>query len=242
MKSLLVVVLLSGCGTLLGLDSFTKGDGNGGGAGASDMPVSSSSGPASSTTGGGGPGGRASTAAGAAGGTGGAGGAGGGGEAALWVFVSSQPVDPSIGTSALHQMCNDLALAGSAVTIGTYVAWISDDSVDALDGLAASAGPWHRPGDQQLVFASRADIEMGMRPLATIDTDENGNEAVGGELVFTGSDAMGGSTDGHCSSWSQNDGDDFATMGFRNNVTVWTDDLGFYPCSTPGRIYCFEVR
>ncbi len=218
----------------------TTGKGGSGDAGADG--VSGSAGDTNTETGG--AAGSGDSAAGGSGGTTdsggsagqGQGGAGGGGvtiEANI-VFVTAVGVDPDFGgVEGANDLCNDFALAAGLP--GSYVAWVSSSTVNAVTQVTGSRG-WVRP-DGKPVVDTVADILAGniwYPPLV----DENGNLQAGYEVVFTGSNASGEHSGNSCTDWSVTTGSvNGGTIGSAQYLTHGTGA----GCDFPRQLLCFGV-
>lgn len=175
------------------------------------------------------------------------------------VFLTPQATYGDIGGLAGgDKMCNDAAT--SAGLPGTYVAWLSTSTTNAIDRVTGN-GPWLTPRYSSSgaleVFASHADLAAG--------TIENAITAPPGEPsmyaepgTWTGTTNRGLATGDDCDGWTTASvgGEPVAqgTFGeFTLEVLDWTktwsqmatDDPGNPPgppdsCNEPMRIYCFE--
>ena len=91
-----------------------------------------------------------------------------------FVFASSTISDGDLGgLEGADTECN--VLAANVGLSGELVAWLSTDSVNAVDRLAGSVGPWLNTGGE-MVAASLVDLARG-RVHHTIHLDEDGFDA-----------------------------------------------------------------
>ena len=137
------------------------------------------------------------------------------------------------------------AAAAGAGLDGSWVAWVSASSVDALSRLADD-GRWVLLDGTTEVFPSRGAIQFG--PEHAIDMAETGATLPAGETIWTNSDSFGkNSTDGQndaCGDWSGQTG--LAAVGvlfdpdFGGAGLSWTDTKQPQACGGVHHLYCFE--
>lgn len=137
------------------------------------------------------------------------------------------------GLSGADTFCDNAAAALSLG--GSWTAWLSDDTVDAIDRISAD-GPW-LDLDNKMVFANRAAVTTS--PLIGIVIQENGEPVSPGVTVWTGTRAGGTSRGFNCNNWSgvSTTGTTGETGSTRNE---WTEDLANHLCANDARLYCFE--
>jgi len=157
------------------------------------------------------------------------------------VFVTKTAYTGNLGgLTGADDKCNAEAQAANPPLPGTYVAWVSDPSIDAPDRGIADA-PYRRT-DGTLVTDDLNDLLNGSID-APINHDQDGVQLTGPAVeVWTGTRANGNSTDVDCLSWSTNDGSFQGTRGdyTKSNNQEWTNG-GAGDCSLPKRLYCFQV-
>lgn len=139
--------------------------------------------------------------------------------------------------------CN---LAAQAANLGgTWVAWLSTSTVNAVDRVSGN-GPWSLV-DGTKVFHNAAGLRLAA--LAPIDVDENGMkvDGVNGEpSVYTGT-AFGGTvenklgTDWTCGDWSATGPSDPGEKGDSRSTTTWTESSMGGGCGARLHLYCFEL-
>ncbi len=141
------------------------------------------------------------------------------------------------GPEAMDSVCQ--VHADGAVLGGEWTAWVSTESVDAIDRIVGD-GPWVRM-DGELLFLNRA--KLALTPEHSISLDEY-LVSQAGEQAWTGT-TLGGIYGG-------DDCQGFATAseevrGIIGNTSYtnsyWTDDrtqFGFDRCGFQARLYCFE--
>lgn len=119
---------------------------------------------------------------------------------------------------------------------GTWVAWLSSSSADAIDRVTGT-GPWNMNG--QVAFTNRAQLYG--EPLVPLAYDERGNrvDPYGGEVaVWTGTKAGGQHHAETCGNWTSTTLT--GRMGVASTTFDWTDVAWRY-CSTEQHLICFEL-
>jgi hypothetical protein len=149
----------------------------------------------------------------------------------------------SDGVDGADRLCASAAAAAGLG--GTWVAWVSSSEVDALTRLADD-GRWNLLDGNTEVFASRGTIQFG--PQHAIDLADTGVTLLAGETVWTNTDSFGkNSTDGQndaCDDWSAQTG--LAAVGvlfdadFGGPGLSWTDTKQPLACGGEHHLYCFE--
>ena len=142
------------------------------------------------------------------------------------------------GLAGADNLCRQLADAVGELTGKSWIAYLGiPDEKSPHERLPEASGPWHRRGDDALVFDSRNAVRLNN--LANeLDRDETGAQVAAGTAVWTG---VNNTTTGnyHCSSWT----DPFAANGSYGSVASTTstwDDAGRHGCGSTHRLYCFE--
>jgi hypothetical protein len=156
-------------------------------------------------------------------------------EPALLAFVTSLDYTADLGgLEGADEICRFEAEA--AQLPGTYRAWISDASSDAIDRIDGD-GPWHGVDGERL-FNNHAHLRTS--PLQAIAIDPLGHPA-SHALVWTGTGTGGRwlGTDS-CGGWTVEDPFGDAGTGQASTGTQWTD-AGPGPCTWPARLYCLQV-
>lgn len=175
------------------------------------------------------------------GGTGGGGAGGGGGNVTPGpkrVFITKTAYTGALGgLTGGDQKCN---LAAQAANLGgTWRAWLSDSSSNAIDRIQGN-GPWYTLGSadtKKVVFNNRANLATSS--VAAIRYDEN-NGYVSGEYAWTGTSAGGTASGLDCNNWTSNDYLYSGTYGLSSDTTgSWTDTNDSY-CDSSRHLYCFE--
>jgi hypothetical protein len=152
------------------------------------------------------------------------------------VFVTKNAVPGNFGgLAAADTLCTPTA--PNAGMTGTFRAWLSTSTVDAIDRVTGSRG-WIRT-DGAPVADTIADM-VGGRMLHPLDVDEAGMTIGVNTSAWTGSDESGrAGSIGHCTDWT-------ATMGFgQEHITAYAflPSLGGVGsgCNSSNPIMCFEV-
>jgi cysteine-rich repeat protein len=171
---------------------------------------------------------------------------------ARFVFVSSMQynVDAITDLELADTLCQGLANDGSGIPAvaksSTFVAWLSDDLVDAASRIGDSTLPYRRT-DLVMVAASKAALLVPDGLDAPIDHDENNTpfaldlEVCGENTVWTGTVAGGFDSTYHCTSWSSSHIASSATTGNTGAAnSMWTNQSEC-SCAAARHLYCFEV-
>jgi len=152
-------------------------------------------------------------------------------------FVTSGTTDGTFATPPLASadaLCS--AAAQSAGLPGTFVAWLSDSTTNAIDRLAGSRG-WVRTDG--LPFADTPNGIVTGELFNPLDVDEHGIVISLSDAVWTGTGA-----DGHlgadCNDWTSSS----ATIGYSGrDLPDFTAAMeSNYTCGTSqAHLYCFET-
>ena len=130
----------------------------------------------------------------------------------------------------------DCTTAGQTHGGGTWRAWLSDSSMNAIDRLA-DVGPWYRLDQQTKLFASRAAITQG--PLMAIEDPTDASAGVR-SLFWSGTLLDGTASTTNCSEWTSYVGGGTATVGRTDTAgSGWVDPTPL-SCSTYLSLLCFE--
>jgi hypothetical protein len=153
-------------------------------------------------------------------------------------FVTS--VGPTLGSlgslAAADAYCNGRAQAAGLP--GSYVAWLSTSTTNAIDRLTGSRG-WSRV-DGKAFVDTPADLVAGTI-FYPLDVDEFGNRVPAMMAVGTATDNNGNVVAGYtCNDYTSTSG--LLWFGLSDRGTMyWTDALGTSACAGPEPIYCFGV-
>jgi hypothetical protein len=165
----------------------------------------------------------------------------------LSVFVLSMPW--SIGTTyedgganlggrdSADHFCAD---EGAAAGLGSsFQAFMSRPSMDAISRLPSDAD-WSLPnaaGPKDLVFASRAAIDLGQNPLHMLNRGAGGLPLADDvTAVWTGTSATGRATGVDCSDWGIFD---VGTTGRTDSLGPSWANAGSTSCGEPLHVFCF---
>lgn len=155
------------------------------------------------------------------------------------VFVTSQTWNGNLGgVSGADSKCQ--AAATAANVLGTFKAWLSDQSTTAAGTLSQATVPYKLITG--LIIANNwADLVDGtiQNP---IGRDEYGNSIGGQVWTSTRSNGTAGSVNDTCNNWASSSGASDSWLGSASATnaawtgTTTTDNT----CDIPRRLYCFE--
>lgn len=150
------------------------------------------------------------------------------------------------GLAAADCACKTQAASAGLANSNRFIAWLSDNSNDALcrvQGLSGSAcsvnstSSWYNVKGE-LVAASLSDFVSGSLK-AGVQYTETGGLPV--SQVFTATLGNGTKSASNCLNWSSLTGSDFSTLGLPTSTSsTWTDN-GTVGC-TNGTVYCIEPQ
>ena len=141
-----------------------------------------------------------------------------------------------VGLVGADASCTDVATA--AHLAGTWTAWLSDDTTDAIDRIF-DGGTSYQLLNGTTVADSLADLTDGILD-SPINRNEWGDRISGSFEVWTSTNADGTRKMGTCSNWT--DGTDSSTAhdGRADRFdAAWTDSGQTEDCDTFNRLYCF---
>ena len=134
--------------------------------------------------------------------------------------------------------CASLAAAAD-LPPGTYKAWLSTSTINAVAKLGSARG-FIRPDGQP--FADQVSDIAGGSILNPLNLDESGGD-VGRQNVWTGTNDAGtvnGSTT--CGDWTIGSGSSFGEMGLSTGgAGAWSDDATETACLASAHFYCFDT-
>jgi hypothetical protein len=141
------------------------------------------------------------------------------------------------GLEGADNLCN---LAATAANLGgTWTAWLSSSTADAIDRIA-DVGPWYLVDQCTRVFANKASIAVS-GPEVGIDLTEQGVMPEPYN-AWTGSDETGRADPFNCNEWTN----DQPIHGYEGRVGLPESTSSFWtasssnPCDGKNRLYCFE--
>lgn len=135
------------------------------------------------------------------------------------------------GTAAADAICQIRATAAGLG--GTWVAWLSSSSVDALDRVKGN-GPWKLIGGD-VAFNNRAQLQT--EPNVPLDRDEHGDR-LQYVYIWSGTRAGGQRHPDTCTNWTSESG--MGRLGMADDTSFsWTDYNSSY-CAGERRLLCLE--
>ena len=154
------------------------------------------------------------------------------------VFVTSTRVTAAMGGLAgADAICN--ARAAAAALPGTYVAWLSTDTVNAVDRLAGARG-WLRTDGR--VFADQVSDIVAGRIIHPIRLDEFGTAVSGPEAATWTATYEDGSrfpANTDCGGWATASAGDIANVGDATATAGSWTSVSQVVCNEQHHIYCF---
>lgn len=148
------------------------------------------------------------------------------------------------GLAAGDAICRSLAETAALPSPQSFVAWLSNDAVDAIDRVTTN-GPFKRI-DGVEIAASKSELVVASIGDYAIETaivvDEHGEYSGNlGQASWTGSDHLGERVLETCAGWTSADGADDGRCGLPYSVRgYWTSSTPAPVCSSQRRLYCFS--
>jgi hypothetical protein len=159
------------------------------------------------------------------------------------VFTTSTTQTAALGGLAgADAICAQRAVAGGLA--GTYRAWLSTSTVNAIDRLGSASG-WVRP-DGKPVLNNVADISKN-NFFYPPRLDEFGNDLGVDPVVITGTGVDGmlytGTNATTCGNFTSDveDGNAILLAGWASANSLWFTNGAVALCSVQARIYCFGI-
>ena len=159
------------------------------------------------------------------------------------VFVTSGEFNGNLGGLAGADAKCQAAADASALTPGTYTAWLSSTSSNARDRVTQSAAPYVRT-DGALIADDFADLTNCGNPEClqqVIGLDENAVPLP--RTIWTGTTPSGHASGGNCSNWTTSGGQPLITGDVGINFFLlgpeWTL-TGGDSCHLFSHLYCFQ--
>ncbi|HWO10425.1 MAG TPA: hypothetical protein VNN80_13125, partial [Polyangiaceae bacterium] len=162
-------------------------------------------------------------------------------------FITAALVNPTQlgGLAGADQFCQ--ASAAAAGLPGTYMAWISDSTADAVDRVQArGARGWVRPDG--LEVGDTITRMLAGEMFHPLRADENGvdigtGDDIGDSNALTGTNPEGRWSQSSCGNWDDPSAE--GTLGSSSSVGLSFTDNGNYACSgdgaRPSGLFCFGV-
>lgn len=152
------------------------------------------------------------------------------------VFLTSTTQTGDLGGLAgADAVCN--GLAALAQMPGTYVAWLSDGTTNALTRVTSNGPYTTRSGDP--VANTLPELTDGTVTTA-INEDENGT-LVGPQKVWTGTSTTGMALASTCSDWTSATASVSGAAGDAAATGATWTELGAETCDQPLAFYCIEL-
>jgi hypothetical protein len=152
-------------------------------------------------------------------------------------------IDGANGLAGADSKCAALATSAGLPT-GTYKAWLSTSTVDAVSRLGSARGFIRTDGSP---FADQvSDITSG-KILNTLNLDETGTNVTqpGNANAWTGSTNAGTAVaDTTCVDWTSSSGMVQGEIGHTDGgPTMWSDESGSFSCNdgVQMHLYCFDT-
>ncbi len=127
------------------------------------------------------------------------------------------------------------AAAASAGLHGTWIAWLSDSSTNAIDRLDVNSGPFLTM-DGFLIASNKADLTDGTLANSITRNEFSGTAAA---FIWTGTLTNGTSGGGNCSDWTSTGGSGMTGVTGSTSGS-WTQNGGGSVCSAPSSLFCIE--
>jgi hypothetical protein len=160
------------------------------------------------------------------------------GVSGMRVFVTETTYSGALGgLDSADRYCR--AAANSAALTGTYRAWLSDSTTDALDRITID-GPWYTTGGE-LAWGSKA--ELPGPPLSPLLSPSGGDVlGAGASGPWTGTDANGAATGQDCDDWTNATTEVSATLGTaKMDDTNWGGGAQALRCNAKAPLICFQI-
>lgn len=153
----------------------------------------------------------------------------------LKAFVSSTLTTGNIGgVAGADTLCNNAAKAAGLP--GTYTAWLSTTTVNAIDRIKAN-GPWQLVNGTEIA-KTKADLVKGSLP-QRFDKDEKGNTPPAAEdRVWTATGPNGTFSGADCNAWGGTGGKGLVGEAEQTDGD-WTA-LTQEDCTEVNRVYCLQ--
>jgi hypothetical protein len=132
-------------------------------------------------------------------------------------------------------MCNSLA-RGAGIT-GTFVAWLSSSTTNAVDRVAGSRG-WKRRDGQPVFDTISAAFSNGVM-FNRIDLDETGASNLTG-YVYTNTNSAGANAGNSCADWMSTTGTG-DTGDVTGGIPYFSSGGVGDPCTTLLSLFCFQI-
>lgn len=150
------------------------------------------------------------------------------------VFVTSTAYAGNFGgLTAADTGCNDRA--GIAGLGGSWTAWLSDSSTNAIDRIVDQR---YLTRDGVVAFENKAQITNTAKPTLGIGRNEFNGDATGYQ-AWTGTNNPGGAISPNCLNWTTNNSVERGWVGWPGTPISWSA-YGSLTCNNPFHLICFE--
>jgi len=152
------------------------------------------------------------------------------------VFVTSKGHNGNFGGDLTEADAFCQMRADAATLPGTYTAWLSNSTTDAIDRITEGA---RVRVDGVRIANSIADLTDN-ELFSSINVTEEG-KYLGNAYVWTGTSADGAALANRCNDWTSNGNSVFGRVGRASAANrQWSDDYRNYSCSMSLNLYCFQ--
>lgn len=142
------------------------------------------------------------------------------------------------GLAGADALCEQAA--ASAELGGTWKAWLSDSTTDAIDRID-DASPWYNVDRSAILFPNKATL--GTKPYDTfgpILLDETGGTVGSSALAWTGTQGGGRAADYVCNDWTSASTSVYGEYFTATSATLWNDGSFFKECFFSHALVCIE--
>lgn len=145
----------------------------------------------------------------------------------------------SSGLAGADQLCNEVA--ASTNLGGTWIAWLSDSTHDAIDRVE-DVSPWYNVDRSAIIFANKASL--GTKPYDTFGpllADETGKFGGNGETryTWTGTRAGGRKGENFCNDWSTDGLGTYGDYITASYAAGWANGT-LQECLRSAALFCIE--
>lgn len=141
-----------------------------------------------------------------------------------------------VGIDAADRVCQTAAMDAGLPEPEAFIAWISDDKIDAFDRFAYS-GPWSR---QDGVIVAHSLIELTSGQLNAPNNLTENMTYFGNRGVWTGTDDFGIGAPENCQNWQSNNENETGINGSAYHTTNFSDQFNTGCNFRFAHLYCFH--
>jgi uncharacterized protein DUF1554 len=156
----------------------------------------------------------------------------------VFVTKSQYPGDLALAATGFAGLAagDELCRRSAAQLGGTWKAWLSDPTTNAIDRIA-DVGPWYLVDGTTMVFANKA--ALAGTPLVAIAINETG--AMTNGHVWTGTAAGGTAAAETCTGWTSQSSTVAGAAGASIAMdSQWTLTAAYFCGTDAFALYCFE--